>query len=135
MSNGLFDTTGLFGEYAPTRKRPKLTSPQRIYIWEHPKMYGRKCNICGQRITKLSDLELDHTRAFSRGGNKMASAHKECNRMKGVEGLRHIQTKMKFKTAKVKRSKKKSRNYYYETDLLGNRYRVKTQRNTGLFGY
>jgi hypothetical protein len=78
-------------------KRVKLTPTQRLYIWEHPNMYGRKCNICGQKIDKQSDLELDHTHPHSKGGKKMALAHKECNRMKGSKSLKYIQKKMAFK--------------------------------------
>ena len=94
----------LFGSAPKKKKRVKLTPSQRLYVWEHPKMYGRKCNICSQRITKQSDMELDHTKPYSKGGSKMNLAHKECNRMKGSKGLKHIQTKMGFK----KKPKKKA---------------------------
>jgi len=30
----------------PKKRRSKLTPAQRLYIWEHPNLYGRKCNIC-----------------------------------------------------------------------------------------
>lgn len=95
------------------KKRAKLTPSQRLYVWEHPKLYGRKCSICGHSIIKQSDMELDHTKPYSKGGTKMNLAHKECNRMKGSKGLRHIQKKMGFKpTTKRKtrsdKGKKKS---------------------------
>jgi len=70
-------------------------------------MYGRKCNICSGRITKLSDLELDHTRAHSKGGKKLALAHKICNRMKGSKSLGAVQKKMGFKSTKKKSTKRK----------------------------
>lgn len=89
------------------KKRVKLTPSQRLYVWEHPKMYGRKCNICGQKIVKQSDMELDHTRPYSKGGSKMNLAHKECNRMKGSKSLKSVQTKMGFKSTKKKTPKKK----------------------------
>jgi hypothetical protein len=76
------------------KKRKTLTPALRIYIWERPKEYGRKCSICGKRITKLSDLELDHTRAYSKGGKRLALAHKDCNRVKASGGLREIQKKL-----------------------------------------
>jgi hypothetical protein len=54
----------LFGSgYSPEKqkkKRETLTPAQRVYVWEHPEMYGRTCHICHQRITELSDLEADH---------------------------------------------------------------------------
>jgi len=103
----------LFGTTPKKKKRVKLTSSQRLYVWEHPKMYGRKCNICSQRLTKQSDMELDHTKPYSKGGSKMNLAHKECNRMKGSKGLKHIQTKMGFKKEIRKKTitKKKTRTH------------------------
>ena len=79
------------------KKRVVLTSKERLYVWEHPKKYGRTCHICGDRITKMSELELDHIIPFSKGGTTMNLAHRDCNRMKGSKNLKHIQTKMGFK--------------------------------------
>jgi len=89
------------------KKRVKLTPAQRLYIWEHPKMYGRTCNICGDKILQQSDLELDHTRALSKGGTKMALAHRTCNRLKASGSLRKIQKTLGFKTKKRKITKTK----------------------------
>jgi len=50
-----------FGVPSKKKKRAKLSATERIYIWEHPKLYGRTCSICHNRITKMSELELDHT--------------------------------------------------------------------------
>ncbi|MEK6760794.1 MAG: HNH endonuclease [Nanoarchaeota archaeon] len=98
-------------------KRKSLTHTERIFIWEHPKKYGRTCNICGDRITKISDLELDHTRAHSKGGTKLALAHKHCNRMKGSGSLGRIQKRLGIKTSKrkIKRKKKLVRRTKRET--------------------
>ncbi len=96
------------------KSRAKLTPAQRIKIWEHPEIYGRKCSICGHRITKLSDLQLDHTRAYSKGGTKLNLAHADCNKIKGSKSLSCVQKKMGFKTIKrksTKRAKKKVRQY------------------------
>lgn len=84
-------------EKGKTKKRVRLTPKERLYVWEHPKKYGRTCNICGEEILKLSDLELDHTKPHSKGGKEMVLTHRDCNRMKGSKNLRHIQTKMKLK--------------------------------------
>ena len=92
----------IFGGKPTRKKRAKLTASQRLYVWEHPKLYGRKCSICGQRIMKQSDMELDHKHPYSKGGTKMNLAHKECNRMKGSKSLRNIQKKMGFKQAQRK---------------------------------
>ncbi len=79
-------------------RRVVLTAKERLYVWEHPQKYGRKCSICNGVITKMSDLELDHTIPYSKGGTKMALAHRDCNKMKGSKNLKDVQTKMKFKT-------------------------------------
>jgi hypothetical protein len=89
------------------KKRVKLTPKQREYIWEHPKLCGRTCSICHQRITKMSDLELDHTRAYSKGGKRLALAHRDCNRMKGSGSLSKIQKSLGIKSSRRKVKKKK----------------------------
>lgn len=96
-----------FEEPTKKKKRAKLSASQRIYIWEHPKLYGRRCNICGQRITKMSELELDHTRAHSKGGKRLALAHPICNRMKGTKSLGYVQKKIGTKTSKRRTTKKR----------------------------
>jgi len=90
------------------KKRVQLTPGQRVKVWENPRMYGRKCSICGGRISKLSDLQLDHTKPYSQGGTKLNLAHKDCNAIKGSKSLSHIQTKMGFKKTS-KRAKAKSK--------------------------
>ena len=92
-----------------TKKRNKLNATERIYIWEHPGMYGRNCSICNEKIKNISDLELDHTRAYSKGGKKLRLAHKLCNRMKGSKSLKHVQKRMGFKTSSTKRKTKNKR--------------------------
>jgi 5-methylcytosine-specific restriction endonuclease McrA len=84
-------------EKSKTKKRVQLTAAERVYVWEHKKKYGRTCNICGEEILKLSDLELEHTKPYSKGGEEMVLAHRECNRMKGSKNLKRVQTKMKLK--------------------------------------
>jgi len=97
---------GILGEKArPSKKRVQLTPKDRQYIWEHPKMYGRTCSICGEKITKMSDLEFDHTKPYSKGGKKQALAHRDCNKMKASGSLRKIQKTMGFKTKKTRRRK------------------------------
>ncbi len=90
------------------KKRKSLTSGQRLFIWEHPKLYGRKCHICGQKITKQSDLQLDHKTAFSNGGKKLALAHTHCNRIKSSGSLRKIQKALGLRI-KRKRSERKKK--------------------------
>lgn len=89
------------------KKRVKLTPAQRIFIWEHPKLYGRKCSICHGKITKMSDLELDHTKSFKSGGKKQALAHKHCNRMKASGSLGKIQRELGLKRKSTKKKSKR----------------------------
>lgn len=94
--------TAVFGLEPLRKKRAKLTPGQRILVWEHPEIYGRKCHICGHKITKMSDMELDHKHPYKSGGKIMNLTHRWCNKIKGAKGLRHIQKKMGFKVAKRK---------------------------------
>jgi 5-methylcytosine-specific restriction endonuclease McrA len=125
----------MLGKRKKTKKRVKLTPKQRIYIWENPKIYGRTCSICHRRITRLSDLELDHTKPFSKGGKKLALAHRDCNRMKASGSLRKIQTTLGIKTKKTrrKRVKKKSGKKYYIEPITG--MRVPVQKEKYPFGF
>ena len=106
----------------PKKKRIRLTPKQREYIWEHPKLYGRTCSICHHRITKMSDLELDHTKTYSKGGKKLALAHRDCNRMKASGSLRKIQKALghKITTRKAKKRKTKRKSNYI-TNIWGQR--------------
>jgi len=89
------------------KKKSQINLKIKDLDMEHPKLYGRTCSICHRRITKLSDLELDHTKPYSKGGKKLALAHRDCNRMKSSGSLRKIQKTLGIKTSKGKRKKKK----------------------------
>jgi len=97
---------GLFN-HKKSKKRKTLTPAQKLYIWERPKIYGRTCYICHERILKQSDLEFDHKRAFSKGGTKLALVHKDCNRLKASGSLSKIQKTLGIRTIKKKRIKKR----------------------------
>jgi len=96
----------IFGISTVKKKRVKLTPGQRLKVWENPKLYGRKCSICGGKIIKQSDMELDHTHPYSKGGGKMNLAHKDCNRIKGSKSLKHIQKKWLLKQQRKKQLRK-----------------------------
>ena len=102
-----------FGFAPQKKKRVQFTPSQKLYIWEHPKKYGRKCSICDEKITKQSDLQFDHTHPYSKSGKKQNLAHGHCNRMKGSGSLGKIQRTLDIKS-KTKRSvrKKKTRRSY-----------------------
>jgi hypothetical protein len=110
FSSGRKSSGGLGLDFDTQKKKRKTMTPaQRVWIWEHPKICGRTCNICHKKITKLSDLEFDHTKAFSKGGTKLALAHKDCNRVKSSGSLRSIQKKLGIKIKKSPSSKKHKR--------------------------
>ena len=106
-----------FEEPTQKKKRVKITPAQRNYIWEHPKKYGRTCSICGEKITKPSELAFDHTKAFSKGGVKQALAHDSCNKMKHSGSLGKIQKALGIKTTK-RRATKRKRKRTRESNLL-----------------
>ena len=89
------------------KKRKTLTPSQRTYFWEHPKLCSKICSICHEKITKASDMELDHTRAYSKGGTKLAFAHRACNRIKGSGSLGRAQKLLGIKTKKKNTIRKK----------------------------
>jgi 5-methylcytosine-specific restriction endonuclease McrA len=102
-------STSFLGEGRKRRKKVCLKPAERVYVWEHPEIYGRTCSICGKKITRISDLQLDHTKPYSKGGRKMALAHSLCNRMKGSRNLREVQTRLRIKTVKSKKKMKKGK--------------------------
>lgn len=106
MVKNIWDVSGLdLGYGKPNKKRKALTPTQRLWHWEHG---THTCYICHKRITKLSDAEFDHTRAYSKGGVSIKISHKLCNRMKGKYGLTEIQKRLGVKITKRK-TKKESR--------------------------
>ena len=121
------------------RKNKTLTLRQRIYIWNHARALhiSKTCNICHRPITRFEDMELDHIRAASKGGTKLAMVHKECNRMKSSGSLREIQKRLGVKVEKSHRklSKKKSkRNYHYEYNVwTGKREKVRNKSKNDIF--
>lgn len=124
--------TDIYGRAVSKPKRKTLTLRQRVYIWERPKIYGRKCHICGQAITKLSDLELDHRRAYSKGGSTLALAHRDCNRLKSNKSLGKIQKLLGLKTKKSSpRTKSKVNKPKKDYGILGHDPQVWVNPVTG----
>jgi len=89
-------------------KKRQLTSAQKIFAWENK---SHICNICGKRVTKLSDAEFDHTRAYSKSGASNLSnvkiVHRLCNRLKGKKSLSETKRILGIKSKTKKGSKKK----------------------------
>jgi 5-methylcytosine-specific restriction endonuclease McrA len=100
-----------------SKKKRQLTNAQKLWCWENN---PHICNICRRRVTKLSDAEFDHARAYSKGGatglTNVKIAHRQCNRLKGSKSLSATQkmlgVKSKKKRKKTTRRKKKSNSPY-----------------------
>lgn len=105
---GGFSSFGL-PEKKPIRKRQISYSLQKYY-WDN---LSHVCNICGKRVTKISDAEFDHTRAYSKGGASNLSnvriVHRHCNRIKGKKSLSETKKLLGIKTKSKKRKRKSSR--------------------------
>lgn len=75
-----YDNSGFLSGIYPQRQRSRktLTLTQRRWLWDNSRSQGlsRTCHICGRRITTFDDMELDHIRAASKGGRKLAMTHK-----------------------------------------------------------
>lgn len=101
-----FGAPVIYGSTKMPSKKRNLTSAQKLFIWENN---SKSCNICGKRVTKLSEAEFDHTRAYSKGGASNGSnvkiVHRACNRLKGKKSLSETK-KLLGINVKVKRRKK-----------------------------
>jgi hypothetical protein len=77
------------------KKRKSLSSSKKIFLWENN---PHKCHICGKKIAKLSDVEFDHVKPFSKGGTKIKMAHRFCNRIKSNKSLKNIKKSLGIKS-------------------------------------
>ncbi len=75
-------------------KRAKFTKAERKLIWSQPNSHSHICHICKQEILTIEEMEIDHVRAYSKGGKKMKLAHKLCNRIKGSKSLGCVRRKL-----------------------------------------
>lgn len=111
------------GQRSRSRRRKTLTLKQKLWIWDNARSQGlsKLCHICHKRITRFADMELDHIRAASKGGKKLAFAHKDCNRIKSSGSLREIQNKLGIKSRQPKRkvTRRRSRRTT-KVDIFGN---------------
>ncbi len=107
-----------WGISKPKRRRKRqLTYAQKIWCWEHN---SHKCYICGKTVSKFSDAEFDHVRAYSKGGatnlSNVRIVHRQCNRLKGTKSLSEtrkllgIKTKTKRKRTRKKKPRRESTN-------------------------
>ncbi len=76
-----FDNNKLVILFSDKNKRKVLTPKQKIYFWENPKIYPRTCSICGERIIKIPDVEIDRNKEYTDNGSGLVLTHTKCNRM------------------------------------------------------
>jgi hypothetical protein len=96
-------SANLFGG-SRQKKRKNISFTKKAILWEKDKRHI--CHICKQKIHSQTEAQVDHVRAFSKGGQKIAWAHSACNRMKGNKPLSKIQKELGIYKPK-KRAKKK----------------------------
>ncbi|MFA5105466.1 MAG: hypothetical protein WC506_00750 [Candidatus Micrarchaeia archaeon] len=88
----------------PKKKRESLSPSVKLKLWE---TLPHTCHVCHKRIPSFDAAELDHVRAFSKGGKKMRWAHRSCNRLKSKKGLTAAQKMLgTYKPKKRKASRK-----------------------------
>ncbi len=78
------------------RKRRNISFTEKTILWERNKSHV--CHICRQKIHSLTEAEVDHVRANSKGGQTVSWAHRHCNRMKGNKPLSVIHKRLGIKT-------------------------------------
>ena len=120
MTRSLFDlkplSIGSLGTSKKAKKR-QLTYAQKIFAWENK---SHNCYICGKRVTKFSEAEFDHVRAYSKSGatnlSNVKIVHRACNRIKGKKTLGETKKLLGIKGRKgskrKRRSKRKSSNMF-----------------------
>ena len=101
------------------KKRKNISITKKGFLWEKNKSHI--CHICRKKIYSITEAELDHIRAYSKGGQKVNWSHYSCNRLKGNKSLTQIQRELgiKVKTKKRKSTRKKSKNNYWINPITG----------------
>ena len=92
---------------SPKKKKPRTaTAHQKMLYWDiHPHI----CHICNQRISRISEAELDHVRAHAKGGATMLLAHRGCNRSKSDKSLSKARQDLGIKYKRKRRVSTKRR--------------------------
>ena len=111
---------GIFGKSVKKKRRtPSFT--EKAILWERNN--NHICHICTRKIHSLTEAEVDHVRASSKGGSVCKWAHRSCNRMKGNKPLSVIQKRLGIKSAPkkggIKKRKKKAILNPWAGSLLG----------------
>jgi len=114
----------ILGTSKKRRKRKNISFTEKAILWEKNKSHI--CHICRQRIHSLTEAEVDHIRAHSKGGQTVSWAHRACNRLKGKKSLSEIHKRLgiKTKTKKRKYSRKKPKGGYWINPYTGRKEKV-----------
>ena len=107
------------------KKRKNISFTEKAILWERNK--NHTCHICKQKIHSLTEAQVDHVRAHSKGGQQIAWAHSSCNRLKGNKPLSAIHKRLGiYKPTKRKTVKKrKSSGPTWYNPLTGKRERFR----------
>lgn len=87
------------------KKRKNISFTEKAILWEKNKSHI--CHICRQKIHSLTEAEVDHIRAHSKGGQGVSWAHRACNRVKGKKSLSEIHRRLGIKSKTKRRKPKK----------------------------
>jgi 5-methylcytosine-specific restriction endonuclease McrA len=99
---------GIFGsKKANTKKRKNVSFTEKAILWEKNKRHI--CHICKREIHSMTEGQVDHIRANSKGGQRIAWAHASCNRIKGNKPLSQVQKRLGVYKPKARKKKKKAR--------------------------
>jgi hypothetical protein len=88
------------------KKRKAISPALKLKLWM---LYSHMCHICFRRITSFDAAELDHVRAFAKGGKTVKWAHRSCNRLKNKLGLAAAQKKFGVYKPKKRKAKRKTK--------------------------
>lgn len=106
------------------KKRKAISFTEKAILWERNK--NHICHICLRKIHSLAEAQVDHVRAFSKGGQRLSWAHSSCNRLKGDKSLSEVHRRLGIQKRKKKRTIRKKRKSYetWINPLTGRRERV-----------
>jgi len=92
-------------EVREKKKRKAITPALKTKLWLAKPHHV--CHVCYKLIPSLDAAELDHVRAFAKGGKSVRWACRSCNRLKGKLGLAEAQKIMGVYRRKKRKVKKK----------------------------
>ena len=99
---GLMSGLGFNVWGTPAKKHSRTASAsQKMLFWD---THSHVCHICHKVITRITDAELDHVRAYSKGGSTLKLSHRGCNRAKSNKSL---EAARKYVGVRVRHTKKR----------------------------